>query len=624
MGYLDYSNETLTNIFPKENFEELVHEVFNVISTNICRSLGPLGSSATILEGSLAPEATKDGYSILDKYHFRNDYKRMIYNLIKAPCTRMNNIVGDGTTTAIALTNALFDRYSNRKSALETMYRLPRQFTKIWDEVIADLQERIIDHATQIDPKDYNTIYNLAYVTSNGNDEVSKAIANVYSEAEAPYIKQKDSLSNKSYIEMVTGFNFPANLISEVYVKNEDMTVEEKDIRVLVFDFKLETEFMQNVVIPINEVCKAKGQKLLVIAPLYDHLMCDSLLAPYALKETRSRSGINMILAQYAMSDLKEHQLEDLCVILRTKVLNRNIVDKLVEELQNNTIDAIMEKIEMDPMYEFNRIIGYADYSMMSVNADILFRVSDDIEKDEIYQSTLNNARNNLNVLLRKSDVEASSYSHKIHNARDRILQLEMKNYIYYVGANSALQKKILWDAITDVIKCVRSAVKTGVVPGCQLSIIKSCDEYLSNITLKYPENTAFDSINTDDQLRIEIAVIIKMACIDVYNQVLNGPDNMGMIKLLPRWQYTTQEGLDKLTQEAIEKASTIVGESIEKFQTFDLETLEFSPDIITSAETDQLVLLAASELVKILISGNQAIIVRADIDSSHEEKLEI
>ena len=181
---------------------------------------------------------------------------------------------------------------------------------------------------------------------------------------------------------------------------------------------------MRNVVIPINEVCKAKGQKLLVIAPLYDHLMCDSVLAPYAINEKRSRSGINMMLAQYTMSDLKEHQLEDLCVILRTKVLNRNIADKLVEELQNNTIDAIMEKIEMDPMYEFNRIIGYADYSMMSVNADILVRV-DGIEKDEIYQSTLNNARNNLNVLLGKTNVEASSYSHKIHNVRDRILQLE-------------------------------------------------------------------------------------------------------------------------------------------------------------------------------------------------------
>lgn len=623
MGYLDYSNETLTNIFPKENFEELVHEVFNVISTNICRSLGPLGSSATILEGSLAPEATKDGYSILDKYHFRNDYKRMIYNLIKAPCTRMNNIVGDGTTTAIALTNALFDRYSDRKSALETMYRLPRQFTRVWDEVVDELQKRIMDHSTPIDPKDYDTIYNLAYVTSNGNDEVSNAIAEVYAEAEAPYIKQKDSPNNTSYIEMISGFNFPANLISEAYVKNEDMTAEERDIKVLVFDFKLETDFMRNVVIPINEVCKAQGHKLLIIAPLYDHKMCDTLLAPYAIAERRNK-GINMICAQYSMSDLKEHQLEDLCVILRTKVLNNNIADKLIEELQNSTIDAILEKVESDPMYELNRIIGSADYSMMSINADILFRVSDDITQDEVYQDTLKNAKNNLNVLMDKSNAEAASYSHKIHNARDRVLQLEMRNYIYYVGANSALQKNILWDAITDVIKCVRSAVRTGVVPGCQISIIKSCNEYLTEITNKYPENTEFRKIEAADKLRIEVIVIIKLACMDVYSRVLNGPDNMGMVKLLPRWQYTPEEGLGELTEEAIQKTSDIITESIEKFQTFDLETLKFSPDIITSAETDQLVLLAASELVKILISGNQAIIVRADLDSSHEEKLEI
>ena len=36
-----------------------------------------------------------------------------------------------------------------------------------------------------------------------------------------------------------------------------------------------------------------------------------------------------------------------------------------------------------------------------------------------------------------------------------------------------------------------------------------------------------------EEQLRMEILNIIKFACIDVYHHVLNGPDNMGMIKLL-------------------------------------------------------------------------------------------
>ena len=50
-NFLEYSNETQSNIIPQENFEDLTHEVFNVIATNLSKSLGPLGSSATILDG---------------------------------------------------------------------------------------------------------------------------------------------------------------------------------------------------------------------------------------------------------------------------------------------------------------------------------------------------------------------------------------------------------------------------------------------------------------------------------------------------------------------------------------------------------------------------------------------
>ena len=130
VNFLEYAQKNQCNIIPKEEFEGLAQEVFNTIASNLCKSLGPLGSSATILDGMMT-EATKDGYSILRKYCFHNIYKKMIYNLILAPCTRMNNTVGDGTTTAIALTNALFNHYQKNKGSLETLYRLPRQFNQI-------------------------------------------------------------------------------------------------------------------------------------------------------------------------------------------------------------------------------------------------------------------------------------------------------------------------------------------------------------------------------------------------------------------------------------------------------------------------------------------------------------
>ena len=58
-----------------------------------------------------------------------------------------------------------------------------------------------------------------------------------------------------------------------------------------------------------------------------------------------------------------------------------------------------------------------------------------------------------LNETIKTIEAERQSYAMKIYDIESRLNRLEMKNYIYYIGANSALQKNILWDQVDDVIK---------------------------------------------------------------------------------------------------------------------------------------------------------------------------
>ncbi|MCM1440032.1 MAG: hypothetical protein NC131_12650 [Roseburia sp.] len=625
VNFLEYAQTNQCNIIPKEEFEALVQETFNIIATNLSKSLGPLGSSATILDGMMT-EATKDGHSILSKYTFHNRYKRMIYNLILAPCTRMNNTVGDGTTTAIALTNALFNRYQKRKARLETLYRLPRQFNRAWDDVIEDLSRRVREKATPIESSDYDTIYNIAYVTSNGNKEISKAIAETYKASGSPAIKQKDSPTNKSYIKPIDGFDFPATLIDEIFARNEDGTANEKNIYVMIFDHKIEGDFFNNILVKINKIMRARGKKLLILAPSYDSYMCNTVLEQHVRTEM-SLGGINMITAQYRMGKLEKYQLEDLAIILGAKVINEELANGLSEAITNGNSDAIVEKILEDPKYKFYQLIGSAKSALLSCDNGCIFQPYD-LNDNDRYQEALRHAERDLNNIIAQTDHEKSSYSSKIYEANARVLQLKMKNYIYYIGADSALQKQIIWDAVEDVIKCVRSAIKSGVVPGCQLSIISACDNAINEILDKYPDVTLKDMSNVpnEDRLRLEIISIIADAVEDVYRMILHGPDGMGIIKTINRWQYTenTDEAVAAIQKEAFEKVHNIIKDSYKNNQVFDLETLEFNSNIITSAETDTMVLSAASELVKILISGNQCIYRDSEIDDAHDENVNI
>ncbi len=622
MEFMEYSNKTQSNIIPQKEFESLVQEVFGVISDALCKSLGPLGSSTTILNG-MQTDATKDGFSILKKLCFHNRYKKMIYNLILAPCTKTNNTVGDGTSTTIALTKALFSGYKSSEHVFETMYRLPRQFTRAWDECIDKITKYIKEKSVIIDPSDYETIYNIAYVSSNGNVEISKAIAETYQKAKSPNIKQKDSPTNKSYIKEIDGFEFPTNLISDAFIRNEDLTAEEENISTMIFDHKIETDVFKTLIVPINNVFRAKGKKLLIIAPFYDKYMCDTVVDQYITYEFREFKSNNLILSQYAIGKLDDHQLQDLATVLRSKVINQELCKGMIKELTDsgNNIDVMVDKILNDPEYNFTRMIGTAAHSLLSCTNGSIFKV-ENITEDKEYCEILERAKKELEDIKGQTNFERQSYAAKIYKANARLLQLEMKNYIYYIGADSALQKNIIWDSVEDVIKCVRSATENGIVPGCQLTIISACNNFINEILKGHDEESY--QISSEDSLKVSIYTLIHSAVTDVYLDILHGPERTGMIKLQSNWFQVPKDKVGELSKLAMDRASEIVKKSVELNQVFDLETLKYSDKIVTSAETDWMVLSAASELVKILISGNQCVFLDADVNESHQEDVEV
>jgi chaperonin GroEL (HSP60 family) len=201
-----------------------------------------------------------------------------------------------------------------------------------------------------------------------------------------------------------------------------------------------------------------------------------------------------------------------------------------------------------------------------------------------------------------------------------------MENYIYYVGADTALEKKIMEDTVDDVIKCVRSAIKSGVVPGCQLSIIRACSDISAELLgeLEIPKDIA--KVDKPTKLKLAILEMISNAAQTVYIRVLRGPDNSGILKLIDRWEYmeATEESITALRDAITKKESEILLQSMELNQVFDLESCKYSDNIITSAETDIRVLTAASQLVKLLISGNQCIFMDSEINDSHNENIQV
>ena len=257
-------------------------------------------------------------------------------------------------------------------------------------------------------------------------------------------------------------------------------------------------------------------------------------------------------------------------------------------------------------------LIGKVKSASLSIYNGSVFTV-DDLNSNEKYNQQLKNAEAELNSIMDKVDNDKKAYAFDISKANARIAQLKMENYIYYVGADSTLQANILYDTVDDVIKAVASANKHGVVPGCQLSIIRACNTILqasTNVTTQ------------EDILKLQILNIIRSAAIQLYGKILHGPNNNGIIKTIPNINQITD--VDQILDIANKKCVSIIKESLEKNIVFDLETLTYNNKVITSVETDTNVLLAASELVKLLISGNQCVFIDYSVEGSQDSTIEM
>lgn len=590
MALLDFNRKTSLNAIPKEDFQELILSTFNSVAEVLGNSLGPLGSTTTILDG-MYTSATKDGWTIFNHLRAGNIYKAMIFNLIKGPCSKLNNTVGDGTTTAVVLTSLIFKAYREHYAEIERHYRLPREFTAAWDSVVAELSEIIRGYADEL-PRE--KVRDIAYVASNGNDEIANNLQRIYDEAASPVVKLRGSPTNHSYVEAIRGFDFPANLTDDAYVKNEDLSATYENLRVMVFDFKVDSEIFEKVIVPINTVYRSMGLKLLIVAPAYDELLVKTVMRQYASTEWRlNDQQFNLIVSQYLYGKLDGDQLDNFTILLRTKKITRYEADDIVRELTRlendgdlfdwlNELETERSRIEDQP-FDYRQFIGLAPIARLSVHGGSTFSGFDTASNPR-YQRALEAATERRDEILARTEADKQNFSMEVAKANANIAQLKMETYIYYVGADSSLQADVLSTAVDDVIKAVGSAVKHGTVPGCQVSIIRACDQILTRLAAE------------PDPLRGEIVSVIRAATIELYSKVLMGPNGNGM----PEDEFFR-----------ILAVSTMMGKA------YDLESQTISDSLITSVETDLNVLAAASDLIKLLISGNQCVYLDSTLNNS-------
>ena len=670
---IDLTHDPELNVLNMDIFRARVAKIFDMTANALSKSYGPFGSSTIIADNHYA-HVTKDGYSIMKNLSFSKQYTLVdeaIRKLIDGPCNRLNYAVGDGTTTVIIAVNSIYQEFHNY---LENEFKRagipPREilamYNKVRDKIIKELDNEIIpvdvnDHDAMVE-----TMTKIAEISSNGDEELTGLIHDLYDELDYPLIEIKKAADGITKKTITKGYQYEAVLRSQIYVTNDNFTAEHENCDVLIFDHKINLENYNNIIKPLNENCRVVGRHLIVIAPTYDDIaMAD--IKNELLTEFRQTRSCNLILMTGKMVAGNKRELtEDLAMMLNTQIISMGLEKKIIDDvkktgdilkvvnLDNRHIEGIkvrafqeydvedetgetVEKLAKvlktfkEEDFEENNIygltlvynvddtlldVGFAGKVTLPMKGSALF---DDLHYNQnTYELQLKTLEYSLAESKKKSEA-ISTYNFEAKHIEERLYRLHMKVGTIEVGGESGLSQELRKDVVDDVVKATASAYHNGVVKGCSVSTLKAINHIMTHMLC--------DSKKNADTLEYKILGAIFKGFRNVYRTLLEsryddvklpaGHNYFDLIGSVINWnvKYRFNSGVEIPASTLIDD---IIDASLYMNEPYNLVSQDFDPNIINSAKTDKEILLASSDLISLLITGNQ--FVASDYTNYGEE----
>ena len=651
---IDLTHEPELNVLDMDIFRARVAKIFDMTANALSKSYGPFGSSTIIADNHYA-HVTKDGYSIMKNLSFSKQYTLVdeaIRKLIDGPCNRLNYAVGDGTTTVIIAVNSIYQEFHKKLEKKFSDAGIPPRdilatYNKVRDEIIKKLDDEIVpvdvnDHDVMVD-----TMTKIADISSNGDKEITGLIHDLYDELDYPLIEIKKASDGITKKTVSKGYQYEAKLRDQLYVNNDNFTAEHDDCDVLIFDHKINKDNYNNIIKPLNECCRIVDRHLIVIAPSYDDIAMTDIRDDL-LKEYKITRSCNLILMVGRMAlGAKRNLTDDLAMMLNTSIIGLGLEKKIIEAVKEkgdilkviNLDDRNIEHIKVRALQEFDRY-GIHDIPEEQKYAKVLKAYNEEDFKDEFtlcytkedtlldvgfagkvnlafngdtsifdnlhynkntYDAQMRALEHDLKESKKKSEA-ISTYNFEAKHIEERLYRLHMKVGTIEVGGESGLSQELRKDVVDDVVKATASAYHNGVVKGCSVSTLKA----ISSLKKEWSDDGL-----TPEYLEGNILDVILTGFRNVYRTLLKARYKGDVLPEEYAKKYHDMSSIihrDENPVSADVLIDGIIDASITLGVPYNLVTQEFDPDIINSAKTDKEILLASSDLISLLITGNQFI----------------
>lgn len=489
----------------------------NKLADAVTVTMGPKGRYVALQRSFGAPTITNDGVSVAKEIELEDPIENMGAQLVKEVATKTNDTVGDGTTTATLLAQAIVNDGLRNVAAGANPLAIRRGIEKAVNAAVDEMKKQ----AQPVETKEQiASVGTISAGDPNVGAKISDAMDVVGKDG---VITVEDGQTFDIQIDTVEGMQFDKGYVSAYFVTDNDrMEATLKDPYILMTDQKISN--VQDIM-PVLEAVSRAGKSLLIIAEDIE----GEALPTLVLNKVRGALSVVAVKAP-GYGDRRKRMLEDIAALTGGQVA----LDELGIKVADITAD----------------MLGTA--KSVTVTKDNTTIVDGGGSKEAI------EAR----VAQIKGELEHTDSDFDREKLQERLAKLSGGVAVIKVGAATETELKEIKHRVEDALQATRAAVEEGIVAGGGVAFMDAAPA-LDSIEVEDPEEKIGIDI-VKKALTAPVATIAQNAGFEgavVVDKVASLPAGEGLNSYNGEWGNMIEMGvLDpvKVTRTTLQNAASV------------------------------------------------------------------
>ena len=501
----------------RQQFLEGLTKLANAVKV----TMGPTGHNVVMQKSWGAPRITKDGVSVSKEVELEQPFENMGAKMINEVASKTSDNVGDGTTTATVLAEAIY----REGLKLVTAGVNPMSLKRGIDQAVVAAVKSIAAQSAKV--KDSSDIEKVATISANGDKAIGKLLASALKEVGSEGVVEiEEGKTFETEKEVVEGMQFDKGYLSPYFMTDPGtMECVLEDAYVLVYEKKISN--LRDFV-PLVESLATSGKPFLIIA---EDVEGESLAA---LVVNRLRGVLKCCAVKApGFGDRRKAMLGDIAALTGAKLISEDLGIKL-------------ENITLNDLGRARKIV---------VNKDNTTLVDGAGKKPDI-KARCEQIR---------AQIEQTTSDYDREKLQERLAKLTGGVAVIRVGGATEVEVKERKDLVDDAFHATKAAVEEGVVPGGGVVYLRAIDAVTKAKAKVHGEETmGFDIIA--NALRAPARQIISNSGEDgdvVVSQILEKTGAYGYDASTGEFTDMLKAGIidpAKVSRVALENAASVAG----------------------------------------------------------------